>query len=92
MISRERRKTASRVRMVAVRVGAVCVSAGKTHVMRGKRVFALDLRGSGGQKVDVHGVVEASRAEIAAHITGQVGARVACVCAGVRMRGRDVGR
>lgn len=86
MISRKGRKTASRVRMVAVRVSAVCVSAGKTHVMRGKRVFALDLRGSGGQKVDVHRVVEASGAEIAAHITRQVRARVACVCAGIRVR------
>lgn len=92
MISREGRKAASRVRVVAVRVGAICVSAGKTQVMRGKRVFALDLRGSGGQEVDVHGVVKASGAEIAAHIARQVGARVACVCTGVRMRGRDVGR
>ena len=92
MISRERRKTASRVRMVAVRMSAVCVSAGKTHVMRGKRVFALNLRGGGGQEVDVHGVVEAGRAEIAAHVARQVRARVACVCAGVRMGRRDVRR
>ena len=92
MVSRERRKTASRVRMMAVRVGAVCVSAGETDVMRGERVFALDLRGGRGQEVNVHGVVETGGTEIAAHVTRQVRARVACVGAGVRMRGRDVGR
>lgn len=92
MVSRERRKTASRVRVVAVRMGSVCVSAGKTHVVRGERVFALDLRGGGRQEVNVHGVVETGGAEIPAHITRQVRARVACVGAGVRMRRRHVGR
>jgi len=78
--------------MVAVRVGAICVSAGKTQVMRGKGVLTLNLRGSSGQEVDVHGVVKTSRAEVAAHIARQVGARVTCVGAGVRVRRRDVGR
>jgi len=92
VVSRERRETAGRVRMVAVRVGAVCVSAGKTHVVRGERILALDLRGSGGQEVNVHGVVETGGAEIAAHITRQVRAGVACVSAGVRVGRRDVRR
>jgi len=92
VVSRKGRKTAGRVRVVAVRVGAICVSAGETHVVRGQRVFALDLRSSGGQEVDVHGVVETGRAEIAAHITRQVRARVAGVGASVRVRRGDVRR
>jgi hypothetical protein len=92
VVSRKGRKTAGRVRVVAVRVGAICVSAGETHVVRGQRVFALDLRGGGGQEVDVHGVVETSRAEVTAHVTRQIRTRVACVGAGVRVRRGDVGR
>ena len=92
VVSRKRGEATGRVRVVTVRVGAICVSAGETEVMRRNRVFTLDLRGSSGQEVDVHGVVETSRAKVAAHVARQVRARVTCVGAGVRVRGRNVGR
>lgn len=92
VVSRKRGKTASRIGVVAVRVGAVGVSAGETQMMRRERIFPLDLRGSSGEEVDVHGVVKASWAEIAAHVARQIGTRVTCVCTGIGVRRRNIGR
>lgn len=64
---------------MVVWVRTVVMSVRQVEVAGRNLVLALDLRGGRRKKVDVHGVMEASWADIAANVTSQVRARVARV-------------
>lgn len=68
------------------------MTVGQVQVVVRDRVFALYLGGGGRKQVDVHGVMETSRADVAANVAREVRARVARVGVRVRVRGRYVGR
>lgn len=73
-------------------MSAVAVAGGVIQVLRRQRGFALDLRSCGREKVDVHGVMKASGAQVTAYVTCEVRAWVACVGACVCVWWRHVGR